>query len=125
RFDAAFSQRLVDGARNQAVRDIVQDLIAEPLTHHLRWHFTRAKAGHARGAAVVARHLIYFRVDHGAWNLDDEVFLCVADVDEFGFHFYNCSSASRSFGASARQPSPCANQCSSDFAPAELRRDSL
>src|SRR5678816_1219565 len=69
------------------MRHVVQDLITEALPHDFGRHFPRAKTGHPCSPAVIARHLIYLRVDDGARNFDDEVFLRIADVNEFCFHF--------------------------------------
>ena len=86
RLDAALAQRLVDGARDQTVRDVVQDLVAEPLPDDLGRHLARPEAGNPRRLAVVARDLVDLGVDDGAGDFDDEVLLRVADVDELGFH---------------------------------------
>src|SRR3712207_8222704 len=41
----SLAQRFVHRPRNQAVRDIVQDLIAEPLAHDLRRHLAGPEPG--------------------------------------------------------------------------------
>ena len=86
RLDATFAQRLVDGARDEAVCHIVQDLIAEALPHDLRWHLARPEPRDPRRSAVIAGDLVDLGVDHRARDFDHQVLAGVADVDEFGFH---------------------------------------
>ena len=45
RLDAAFAQRLVDRAGDEAVCHVVQNLIAEPLAHDLRRHLAGPEPG--------------------------------------------------------------------------------
>ena len=68
------------------MRDVVEDLIAKPLADDLGRYLAGAKTRHPRGATVVARDLVYFGVDNGARDFDDEIFLRVADVDKLCFH---------------------------------------
>ncbi len=68
------------------MRDVVQDLIAEPLADDLGRHLSRPEAWNPRRLAVVARDLVDLGVDDGAGDFDDEILLRVADVDELGFH---------------------------------------
>ena len=86
RFDAALAQRFVDRARNQPVRHVVENLVAEALAHDLRRHLAGPEPGHPRRLAVIARDLVDLGVDDLARDLDDEVFLRIADVDEFCLH---------------------------------------
>ena len=86
RLDAALAQRLVDRARNQAVRDVVEDLVAKALAHDLGRHLAGPEAGNPRRLAVVARDLVDLGIHDVAVDLDDEVLLGVGDVYEFGFH---------------------------------------
>src|SRR5207249_12156780 len=108
RFHSALAQSLVDRARNQPMRDIVKNLIAKALAHDLRRDFSRTKPRHPGSTAVIARDLIYFRVDDRAWNLHDEILLGIADVDEFCFHFWIGGVPCTPPGSlhSAYQPSP-------------------
>ena len=73
RFDAALAQRLVHGARDQPMRDVVKDLVAEPLAHDFRRHLAGPEARDARRLAVVTRDLLDLRVHHRAGDFDDEV----------------------------------------------------
>src|SRR4029450_1451694 len=86
RLDAALPKRLVHGPRGQGMRDVVEDLVAKALAHHLGRHLARPEAGDARRLAVVARDLVDLGVDDMAVDLDDEVFLGVGDVDKLCFH---------------------------------------
>ena len=86
RLDAALAERFVDRARNQAVRHVVQDLIAEALLDDLGGNLPRPEAGNAGGLAVVARDLVDFGIDDVAVDLDDEVFLGFGDVYEINLH---------------------------------------
>ncbi len=93
RLDAALAERFIHGPRDQPVRDVVQNLIAKTLAHDLGRHLARPEARHARGPAVVPRHLVYFRVDDRARDLDDEIFLRIADVNEFCLHLLSSSGS--------------------------------
>ena len=104
RLDPALAQRIVHGARDQAVRDVVEDLVAEALPDDLGGHLAGPEARDARGPAVVARDLVDLRVDDGAGDFDDEVLLRVADVDELGFH---CGILRRCRGCGASAPTAC------------------
>jgi hypothetical protein len=64
----------------------MQDLVAEPLANDLGRHLARPETGDARRLAVVARDLVDLGVDDRAVDLDDEVLLGVAYVNEFSFH---------------------------------------
>ena len=85
-FDAALAQRLVDRARNQIVRDVVEDLLLEALLDDARRRLARAEARDARLARVVARDAIDLGVDDVARDFDAQVLARLVDVDEFGFH---------------------------------------
>jgi hypothetical protein len=78
---ATLAQRFVDRAGDEPVRDIVQDLIAEPLPDDLGGHLARPKPGNARGLAVVARDLVDLGVDDRARDLDEKVLLGIGDVE--------------------------------------------
>ena len=86
RLDPALAQGLVDRPGDQAVRHVVKDLIAESLPDDLGRHLARAEAGNARRLAVIARYFVDLGVDDGAWNLDHEILLRLADVYEFSLH---------------------------------------
>ena len=51
RLDAALAQRFVDGARDEVVRDVVQDLVLEALLDDARRRLARPEAGDARACA--------------------------------------------------------------------------
>ena len=86
RLDSALPQRIVHRAWDETVRNVVQDLIAEPLADDLGRHLSRTEAWNPRRLAVVAGDLVDLSVDDGAGDFDDEILLRVADVDELGFH---------------------------------------
>ena len=86
RLDAALLQRLVDGARNQVVHHVVEDLVAEPLLDDRRRHLAGTEAGDARLLGVALGDAIDLGVDDVARDLDREVLLRLADVGEFGLH---------------------------------------
>ncbi len=86
RFHAPFPQRVVDGPRDEAVRDIVQDLILEALLDDARRRLAGTEAGNPRLARIVARNAIDFRVHDVAGNFDPYVLACLVDVDQVGFH---------------------------------------
>ena len=85
-FDPALAQRIVDRARNQIVRDVVEDLILEALLDDARRRLAGPEAGNARLARVVARDAVDLGVDDIAGNLDAQVLARLVDVDELGFH---------------------------------------
>ena len=64
RLEAALAQRLVDGARNQVVRDVVQDLVLEALLDDAGRCLSRPEAGHPRLPGIVPRDAIDLGVDH-------------------------------------------------------------
>ncbi len=101
RLDAAFAQRLVDGTGDEAVCHVVQNLIAEALPDHLRWHLAGPEARNPCRPAVVAGDLVNLGVDHRARDFDDQVLTGVADVYEFSFH-----AMARLGSGSARATSP-------------------
>ncbi len=86
RLDAALAQRVVDRARDEVVRDVVQDLVLEALLDDPRRRLARPEAGDPRLARVVARRAVDRGVHHVAGNLDAHVLARLVDVDEFGFH---------------------------------------
>src|SRR4029079_12910620 len=73
RLDAPLAQRVVHGARDQVVRDVMEDLIAEALADDLRRHLAGTKARDPRGLAVIARDPVDLGVNHGAGNFDDQL----------------------------------------------------
>jgi hypothetical protein len=85
-FDAAGPKRFIHRPRDKAMRNVVENLIAKTLTDDLGGDLARPEAGDPCSSAVVFRYLIYLGVYHSAGDFDDEVFACVADVYEFGFH---------------------------------------
>jgi hypothetical protein len=86
RLDAALAERLVDGARDQPVCHIVQDLVAKALAHDLRGDLPGPEAWDAGRLPVVARDLVYLRINRRAVDFHHEVLACFVDVDEFGLH---------------------------------------
>ena len=75
RLEPALAQRLVDRARNQVVRDVVENLLAEPLLDEGRRHLALAESGNARLPAVAARDAIDLRIDDVAGNFDGDALL--------------------------------------------------
>src|SRR6202011_3162104 len=53
RLHAALAQRVVDGAGNELVRDIVENLILVALLDHARWRLAGPEAGNARLPGIV------------------------------------------------------------------------
>ena len=86
RLDAALLQRLVDGARDQAVHHVVEDLIAEALLDDASPAPCPAGTRDPRLLRVVLRDAVDLGVDDVARDLDREGLLRFADVGEFGFH---------------------------------------
>ena len=86
RLDAALLQRFIDGARNEAVHHVVEDLLLEPLLDERGRHLAGPEAGNARLLGVALGDAIDLGVDDVARDLDREGLLRVADVSEFGFH---------------------------------------
>jgi hypothetical protein len=86
RLQSFLAQRIVDGARNQIVRDVVQDLVLEALLDHARRRLAGAEAGHARAARVVACDAIDLAVDDFGRDLDAHRLARRVDVGEFGLH---------------------------------------
>ena len=86
RLDAALAQRVVDGARNKVVRDVVKNLILEPLLDDARRRFAWPETRNLRAPRVVARHTIDFGRDHVLRDLHAHVLARLVDVDEFRFH---------------------------------------
>src|SRR5205823_3940489 len=86
RLESFLAQRVVDGARDQVVRDVVQNLILEALLDDARRRLARTKSGHARFPGVVARDAVDLGADDLAGDLDAHVLARRVDVDEFGLH---------------------------------------
>ena len=86
RLHAALAQRIVDGAGNQIVRDVMQDLILVALLDDAGRRFARPEARHAHLAGVIGGDAINLRVDHVARNLDAHILARLVDVSELGFH---------------------------------------
>ena len=87
RLEAALAQRLVDGARDQVVRDVVENLLAESLLDERRRNLALAESGNARLPAVAAGDAIDFGVDDVARNFDGNALLGFSEIGEFGFHY--------------------------------------
>ena len=87
RLEAALAQRLVDRARDEVVRDVVENLLAESLLDEGRRHLALAESGNARLPAVAAGHAIDFCVDDVARNFDGNALLGFSEIGEFGFHY--------------------------------------
>ena len=85
--EAALAQRFVDGARNEIVRDVVENLLAEPLLDERRRNLALTESGNARLPAVAARHAVDLGVDDVAGNFDGDALLGLAEIGEFGFHY--------------------------------------
>ena len=68
RLETALAQRLVYGARNEIVRDVVKDLVAEPLLDESRRDFALAESGNARLTAVAARDSVDFARRRCRWE---------------------------------------------------------
>jgi hypothetical protein len=83
---SALPKRIVDRARDEIVRDIVEDLVFVPLLHDTRRDLARPEAGDARAPRVALCDAVDFSVHSFGWNLDSQVLACVVDVDELGFH---------------------------------------
>ena len=86
RLDAALRQPFLDGALDELVRDVVQDLTLEPLPDHLGRHLARAEARQAGGLAVFRRDAGNFGVHDVRRNFYREIPARLVDVDEVGFH---------------------------------------
>jgi hypothetical protein len=77
RLDTFLAQGLVDRPGDQAVGDVVQDLVAEALPDDLRRHLAGPEAGDARRLAVVARDLVDLGVHYRA-GISTTRFFCVS-----------------------------------------------
>ena len=84
---AALAQHLVDGARDQIVRDVVKNLLAEPLLDERRRNLALAEPRYARLPAVAAGYAIDFGVDDVAGNFHGNALLGFSEIGEFGFHY--------------------------------------
>ena len=87
RLEAALAKRLVDGARNQVVRDIMKDLLAEAFLDEGRRNLSLAETRNASLAAVAARDALDLRIDNVARDLDGDALLGLTEIGEFGFHY--------------------------------------
>src|SRR6185503_1274292 len=86
RLDTALLQRFIDGARNQAVRDVVEDLLLEPLLDQRGRHLAGPEAGDARLLGVALGNAIDLGSHDIDRDLDREGLLRGADVSELGLH---------------------------------------
>src|SRR5688572_2926773 len=104
RLEAALAQRLVDRARDQVVRDVVENLLAESLLDEGGRNFALSESWDTRLPAVTAGDAIDFGVDDVARNFDGNAFLCFGEIGEFGFHFlilYRLHSVARATAGEA------------------------
>ncbi len=85
--EAALAQRFVDRARNEVVRDVVENLLAESLLDEGGRNLALAESGNARLPAVAAGYAIDLRVDDVARNFDGNALLGFTEIGEFGFHY--------------------------------------
>ena len=92
-FQAALAQHLVDGARDQIVRDVVKNLLAEPLLDERRRNLALAEPRYARLPAIAAGYAIDFGVDDAAGNFHGDALLGFTEIGEFGFHYRIIPSA--------------------------------
>ena len=95
RLEPLLAQRIVDGARDQVVRDVVKDLVLEALLDDARRRLARPEAGDARLARVVARDAVDLGVDHIGGDFDAHGLARLVDVGKFGFHRCACGHAVR------------------------------
>ena len=86
RLDAALPQRVLDGARDEIVRDLMEDLLFEPLPDDAVGRLAGPEAGQTRLARIVADVTVDFRIDHVAWDFDAHVLPRFVHVDELGLH---------------------------------------
>ena len=85
-FDAPFSQRIVDGVRNQIVRDVVKNLALVPLFDDARGRLAGPESRNPRAARVALRDAVDRRVDDISRNFDAEILPRFVDVDELCLH---------------------------------------
>ena len=105
RLEAALAQRVADQARNQVVRDVVQDLVLVALPDDGRRHFARPEAGHARRARIALGHAVDLGVDDVGGNFEGEVLAGLADLGEFGLHeIIMCRKLDRAEGQARLTP---------------------
>ena len=75
---APLAQRIVDGARDQIVRDVVKDLLLEALLDDARRRLAGPEAGDARLARVVARDARRSRASTTSLGISTRTFLRVS-----------------------------------------------
>jgi len=86
RFDAPLAQRVVDGAGDELLRDILENLILEALLDDRRGRLARPEPRNTRALRIVRGDVIDFLVDDVARDLDPDVLPRVVDIDEFCLH---------------------------------------
>ena len=90
RLDAACAKRLVDGPRDEPVRHVVEDLVAESLPNDLGRNLAGTEAWDTGGSAIVPRDLVDLGIDDGARDLDEQLLAGIGNVDELGLHGSVC-----------------------------------
>jgi len=86
RLHPPLAQHLVDGARNQVLGHVLQDLRHEALADDLGRHLARPEARQLQRARVAVRDALNLFFDDLRWNLDDEGLLSNADVRVLDLH---------------------------------------
>ena len=86
RLDVLVAQRVADDARHEVVRDVVQDLLAKPLAHHVRRRLAGPEARNAGLPGIALRDAGDFGVDHLGRHFHRQGLLGFADVGEFDLH---------------------------------------
>jgi hypothetical protein len=120
RLDASLTHRVVHGARNEIVGDVIQDLVLETLLDYARRGLPRTESGNARLGRIVERDAVDLRVHHIGGNLDPKVLAGLVDVDEISFH---PPTRLRRFGATSWCESGCERSYDKvlEVAPPKLR----
>src|SRR6185436_17358709 len=95
RLHPALPQRVVDGAGDEVVREVVEDLALVALLDDARRRLARTEARHARLLRVVARNPIDTLVDDVGGDFDLQALLGLVDVCELCFHVRNLPSISQ------------------------------
>jgi hypothetical protein len=86
RLHAPLTKGVVYGARNQIVRDVVQNLVAVPLFDDPCGRLPWTKAGNPRAARVAFGHTVDFGVDDIGRDFHAKILAGFVDVDELCLH---------------------------------------
>jgi hypothetical protein len=86
RVERPLAERVVEQPGHELVRHVVQDPVAEPLPDDRGRRLARAEPGHAGRARVVARHAGDLGLDRVGGDLEHDLLLGRADVDDLCLH---------------------------------------